>query len=63
MTHTHLAAIWHQAAEPRLTLIAAGSEQHCRDALARWIAAHPLGEGETGEVLARALVRTQDFPR
>lgn len=51
--HAHLAAIWHQQAEPRLTLIAAGSEQHCRDAIAAWIAEHPMQDGETGEVLSR----------
>jgi len=38
---------------PSLTLIAAGPEQFCWDAVARWTATHPLRMWETAEVLAR----------
>lgn len=38
---------------PSLTLIAAGSEQFCWDALASWTAKHPLRMWEDAEVLTR----------
>lgn len=39
--------------EPHLTLIAAGGEDFCWDALARWTAAHSLRMWEDAEVLER----------
>lgn len=38
---------------PSLDLIAAGPEDFCWEALARWTAKHPLREWEDVEVLAR----------
>lgn len=38
---------------PRLTLIGAGPEQFCWDALARWTINHPLRRDETAEVVTR----------
>lgn len=38
---------------PSLTLIAAGPEDFCWDALARWTKTHPLRLWETAEVVAR----------
>lgn len=43
----------HRGQGPSLTVIAAGSEAHCWDALAAWTAEHPLTRWETAEVLAR----------
>ena len=38
---------------PKLDLIAAGDEEFCWDALARWTADHPLRMWEDAEVLTR----------
>lgn len=38
---------------PSLTFIAAGPEEFCWDALAKWTDAHPLRMWEEAEVLAR----------
>lgn len=38
---------------PQMTLIAAGPEQYCWDALERWTAEHELQRDETAEVVKR----------
>lgn len=45
---------------PRLELIAAGDEEFCWGALARWTQTHPLRLWETAEVVSRcpSVVRT-----
>lgn len=50
-------------ASPSLTLIAAGPEEFCWQALSAWTTTHPLREGETAEVLTRHLSVVQPVPR
>ena len=40
---------------PQMTLIAAGDEQYCWEALIRWTGRHPLRMWERAEVLARTI--------
>jgi len=51
MSNTHRAAI-QSSVPPRLTLIASGPKDFCQDTLTQWVKEHPLGEFETGLVLA-----------
>lgn len=50
MANTHRAVI-EGSVPPFMTLIAAGGEEFCSDALAAWIVEHPLNEFETALVL------------
>jgi hypothetical protein len=43
----------HDGKGPEMTLIAAGPEQFCWDAITRWTAAHALRPFESAEVVAR----------
>jgi len=51
MSNTHRAVI-ESSFPPKLNLIARGPKDFCEGTLAQWIKEHPLGEFETGMVLA-----------
>jgi hypothetical protein len=52
MTNTHYAAVT-SSVPPTLELIACGPADFCSESLTLWIADHPLGEYQEGEVLSR----------
>lgn len=51
--NSHYAVVVSHEGAPRMTLIASGPEDHCREALAAWTLENPLTVWEQAEVLHR----------